>query len=110
MINVILTCHAIFYIFVPRVCQLSTYLEPSQWSTRAHTVDAASSLEHHRGSFLTSWHQWLRLRLRFYPAFHPAFFCPEASAAEILLVDVAASQVTVLVLQNNMPPMHDDIL
>lgn len=36
-------------------------------------------------------------------------FCPETSASEISVVHVAASRVTVPVLQN-MPPMHDDIL
>lgn len=61
----------------------------------------------HAGRFLTLWHQWLCFLLRFYPT---CSFCPETSAAEISVVDVAARNVTVLVLQNNMPPMHDDIL
>lgn len=42
----------------------------------------------HAGHFLTLWHQWLCFLLRFYPT---CSFCPETSAAEISVVDVAAS-------------------
>lgn len=42
----------------------------------------------HAGRFLTLWHQWLCFLLRFYPT---CSFCPETSAAEISVVDVAAS-------------------
>lgn len=42
----------------------------------------------HAGRFITLWHQWLCFLLRFYPT---CSLCPETSAAEISVVDVAAS-------------------
>lgn len=88
------------YIIVPKMCQSSTYLQPSQWSTRAHTESISLLYISWLWTFfnIVASRGFSALRISS-PRHLPSFFSPSICSRGLTEFGVAARHVTVLVLQ-----------